>query len=626
MKKHSLNIAVIFALLVAVVIVIITYNFVGFSEMELKSHIKDNKWKEAVSIYNEHIIEDERLKDKYQPIFTKHINDTFDNWCNGESSYKDSKDLLSACCKLDDSKLSSLSRNQLSILNIEHKGITCLEQAEKYFDNDEYMNTFTELSKIDNRFSQYEVVSTFKNECKTIILAMTSHPQTEDEYFGNIEMLKTCYNISQDTDFDNKVKMMENEKPAFDSALPVMTSISNLYNEEKYKEAFSALDQALIAHPNNRFLNEFAENCQEGYIYTIAQKVREKTDNREFNDAQKIIADASSAYNCDEFKELSDVVKKNSNPAYRVSQNIKDAIARSKAISKQDVYSINDVLDDGTDKYIIRSGKKMVLGDYSEDEVTLLSFVGRNALAISGMDLGLDLVDLQYDITHWGEDDYFVFRLATDVVALVPVIGVVKYIKNSPDAAKQIKGLKILGKTESAQKTMNRIIKLSKTKLSNVHIQLTIASAQSKHYKFVNSHNLQLAGKRHPTTGVKFVAKKLRYSDGRKIYGVYPMFKSKYNKVLPVKYRKATFETQKRYLISQLRKHSNKYLGKRFTAREIKQIRKGELPSKYVWHHNEKEGLMQVVLRKEHDQTAHKGGMSLWGLGYKTTKQEAVGI
>lgn len=54
-------------------------------------------------------------------------------------------------------------------------------------------------------------------------------------------------------------------------------------------------------------------------------------------------------------------------------------------------------------------------------------------------------------------------------------------------------------------------------------------------------------------------------------------------------------------------------LRKIFTEDELEQIAKGILPAGYVWHHNEQEGLMQLVDEIIHAQTHHTGGMKIWG-------------
>ena len=54
----------------------------------------------------------------------------------------------------------------------------------------------------------------------------------------------------------------------------------------------------------------------------------------------------------------------------------------------------------------------------------------------------------------------------------------------------------------------------------------------------------------------------------------------------------------------------------KFTEDQIKEIMNGDLPDGFTWHHNEQEGLMQLVDTLTHSKTHHDGGMSLWGRGY----------
>lgn len=90
--------------------------------------------------------------------------------------------------------------------------------------------------------------------------------------------------------------------------------------------------------------------------------------------------------------------------------------------------------------YLWKSLKKFVLGDYdTEDNITLLSFAANIVTGIFDVDLPLDIRDLVYDIQHWGEDDHFAFYFVLDLVALIPVIGAVKYLKHADDVADSVK-------------------------------------------------------------------------------------------------------------------------------------------------------------------------------------------
>ena len=110
---------------------------------------------------------------------------------------------------------------------------------------------------------------------------------------------------------------------------------------------------------------------------------------------------------------------------------------------------LNDIKDWGNSAkdYVWKSVTKFVLGDYSEDNFTALSFIGNIATSIFGVDLPLDVRDLVYDVQHWGKGDNFGLYFALDVVALLPIIGVFKYCKYADDV---VDGAKDLGKVLDA--------------------------------------------------------------------------------------------------------------------------------------------------------------------------------
>ena len=52
-----------------------------------------------------------------------------------------------------------------------------------------------------------------------------------------------------------------------------------------------------------------------------------------------------------------------------------------------------------------------------------------------------------------------------------------------------------------------------------------------------------------------------------------------------------------------------------FTDRQLEQIRNGDKPEGYTWHHHEDQGRMQLVDSEIHAKTPHTGGRSIWGGG-----------
>ena len=51
----------------------------------------------------------------------------------------------------------------------------------------------------------------------------------------------------------------------------------------------------------------------------------------------------------------------------------------------------------------------------------------------------------------------------------------------------------------------------------------------------------------------------------------------------------------------------------KLSSKDIKRLEQGETPSKYVWHHHQDAGVLQLVERSIHEKTYHVGGYSIWG-------------
>lgn len=117
--------------------------------------------------------------------------------------------------------------------------------------------------------------------------------------------------------------------------------------------------------------------------------------------------------------------------------------------------------------------------------------------------------------------------------------------------------------------------------------------------------------------GVKFERKEIEYND-EKIEGVFPIFESKIDIQLSEEMYKDSDVKQMRYCTKELQKkiENNPELEKKFTPRQLEQIKAGEPRiSGLTWHHSEEPGKMQLVSQKEHDSARHTGGRNIWGGG-----------
>ena len=118
--------------------------------------------------------------------------------------------------------------------------------------------------------------------------------------------------------------------------------------------------------------------------------------------------------------------------------------------------------------------------------------------------------------------------------------------------------------------------------------------------------------------GVEYVRRVVTLDNGEKVEGVFPKFESKFQVNLPEGIYKASDNEQMKYCTKKLaeRIESDPEFAKKFTPRQLEQIRNGEPRiSGLTWHHNEMRGIMQLVDADKHDAARHTGGRSIWGGG-----------
>lgn len=130
--------------------------------------------------------------------------------------------------------------------------------------------------------------------------------------------------------------------------------------------------------------------------------------------------------------------------------------------------------------------------------------------------------------------------------------------------------------------------------------------------------NEDLAGKVHPETKVPY-EKKVVTADGVQKEVVGPRFESKYDANLPKEIYKETDRKQFKECNKQLSEAVEKDpdLKAKFSDEQLEQIKNGDTPDGFVWHHDVEPGKMQLVDAGVHQKTPHTGGRSIWGGGSK---------
>ena len=134
----------------------------------------------------------------------------------------------------------------------------------------------------------------------------------------------------------------------------------------------------------------------------------------------------------------------------------------------------------------------------------------------------------------------------------------------------------------------------------------------------IDTMNEHLAGTLHPETDVPFERTLVETNEGLR-EGVFPDFSEHCPSEtrLPEDLYEASDYQQANFCNEQLsRSYENGTLNtEQFTDRQLEQIRNGDKPEGYTWHHHEEPGRMQLVDSEVHAKTPHTGGRSLWGGG-----------
>lgn len=577
-------------------------------------------------------------KEEHQ-LVRESIDRAVADWYSGIITYDEASAILAEIQSTGNSELSTYAGTQLSHITLENNGNLSLSLAQEHLENTRYLEVFKTLNSIDPTYSRYAEVSTLYTSCSDRVLNAVSAPDTKEEFETYIELLEDCYSLHQKDDFLNRKEELVEELAIFLDVTETIDLATARFDAQAIEESFILLALGLEKYPDNEMLATTLIDYRDHYIITITKQAIDLCEKEEYKEALSLVENAIEEYDCDEFQMLLEGVKEEKSFLYRLKNDVVDTFKSFSEGFREETFDVKQAANDAG-AYIVKSGEKLVLGDYSEENITLLSFSGNIVASLLNADIAFDLRDLSYSITHWGEGEYFTVWLAVDVIALIPVIGVVKYLSHFKTVSKGIDaGTELVDSVgeirRNAENTADLVDSLKDiTKTGNTIIEAVDSAKDAiraseaaedvvtnivKGYTLTETINQKLLGKFHEKSGVKFKLSNVKLSDGRKIKGVFPVFDSFTDVELPEDLYKATSDKQKEFCLEQLQKKI-KYpwssLRKKFTAEQLDDIADGIQPEGLTWHHNEREGLMQLVDTLIHDQTAHTGGMSLWGCGY----------
>ena len=621
----------IFALLLLVICLVSgIYIYASNPVRQLQRYLDNDDYTNAIIVYNDKIHggSDEAT---FNTIFLEHITTTTDSWMEEEIDYKEAAALLEIIEGIDNPDISKKATIKKEFILLEGENSELHLKAEESYSSKDYIGAMGIIKTINPEYSQVDSANALYDTCKEIILAQVANPSTVEEFENGIALLDECLVKVDEPAFVEKKQFLETELVIFKNIVSIIENAETLYNNGDFKEAFESISNGINKYPDRDQLKEAQEIFIQTYIATVAMDVKTACESEDYKKALSILDTAIGEYNCEEFALLKESVREQKSWLYRTYKNTKEKIqAMANALNSED-FDIGQATKDAGN-YVLKSGEKLILGDYSEENVTVLS-MGANVFAsISGLDTVLDVRDLAYDIQHIGEEEYIVARLAVDTIALIPIIGMVKYFKYTDEVADGVKTISnVADQVSDASKSaenMAEILATAKT-ADNLGEALDNAADASKTVDKVDTVADTVKHYPHKTTtyeqfkgqeiaGVKYESKNVDYSTGEYFEAVFPIFNSKFDFKLKPENFKSTASVHKAKANEALKEmvENDKNFAKQFTRKQLQQIKNGELPKELVWHHSEDEGVLQLVDRATHEKAKHTGGMSLWGRGY----------
>lgn len=157
---------------------------------------------------------------------------------------------------------------------------------------------------------------------------------------------------------------------------------------------------------------------------------------------------------------------------------------------------------------------------------------------------------------------------------------------------------------------------VSETQENNANESSDDNNTSDANDKRIPCRNEELAGKKHPVTGVPFEKRTIVvYGEEKEV--VVPVFDSAFDAQLPEDKLKATDREQFKECNKQLKEavDNDPELRAKFTDEQLEQIANGDTPDGYTWHHDAETGKMQLVDTEIHSRTGHTGGQNFWGGG-----------
>lgn len=344
----------------------------GNPEENLINNLEKRNFSKVVKIYNSSIFGTD-LQNKVDIMLETEIYTIVEKWDSNEIELEIAVERLEVLSNLENTNLSELAEKNYNLVRIEGTGKLLHIQAEDYYAHDKIAEAMDCVSKIDKSYSQYDNAIELYNICEKVILETVATPYSSADCKDYINKLNEYLKIVDNEAFLNRKIQLEKLIDQYIEVEAIISDAAKLYDTEKYKQCFKIINDGLKKYPKNNLLQIANDNCHGLYVIKVTQKVLKLCESKKYKEALNEVNVAKEIYNCTEFIELEDSVRKQKSLIYRIATSISDKFKAFTQDGEGETLTVKEI-GSKSGAYVVKSGKKLLLGDYSNEKITALSF------------------------------------------------------------------------------------------------------------------------------------------------------------------------------------------------------------------------------------------------------------
>ena len=297
--------------------------FASKPSFQLKFYLEKDRCEQAIQIYEEAIAGTSE-EDKYIELFLDYVEK------QKEVDYRDAVIHLEPLKEISNKKVAGEAKYWSAYLYREGFGDECYKKAETYVIEENFINAMKELQKIDKDYLKYAEVKQLDSFCKEMILNATECVDSVKEIEKNILMLESYFAMVPEPAFATRKAQLEKELEILKDVIERVKNASDAYNAQKYKQAFSILEEGLEKYPDNIKMKEGYFLYLEQYVEMIAEEAQEACDSKEYKKAKGIVEEALAVHDCEPLRLILEHVKEERSILYKWKNDFLEFIEKFK--------------------------------------------------------------------------------------------------------------------------------------------------------------------------------------------------------------------------------------------------------------------------------------------------------